>query len=183
MGLHIVQQHCQDLLTAPAMVRLSEAPQLAPAVVARAAQVVRSIHGALDGSAREQALERLVNNTLQAQGHAPIRRHDPARLPELYDPNFLNADSDLSAIAQGIAHNRSARLCLYGPPGTGKTAYGRWLAQTLEMVQNGRVCSVDGQWTSVQAQTVCLHGDGEHALAFARRLRNAFMTQGIVVQA
>ena len=131
--LHIVQQHCQDLLEAPAMARLSEAPQLAPAVVARAAQVVRSIHGTLDGSARGQALERLVNNTLQAQGHAPIRRHDPARLPELYDPNFLNADSDLSAIAQGIAHNRSARLCLYGPPGTGKTAYGRWLAQTLEM--------------------------------------------------
>ena len=131
--LHIVQQHCHGLLAAPTMARLSEAQQLAPAVVARAAQVVRSIDGALDSSAREQALERLVNNTLQAQGHAPIRRHDPARLPELYDPNFLNADSDLSAIAQGIAHNRSARLCLYGPPGTGKTAYGRWLAQTLEM--------------------------------------------------
>lgn len=57
------------------------------------------------------------------------------------------------------------------------------LAQTLEMIQRGRVRSIEGQWTSVNAQTVCLHGDGEHALAFARRLRAAFAAQGIIVQA
>ncbi|HQY39071.1 MAG TPA: ATP-binding protein, partial [Giesbergeria sp.] len=55
------------------------------------------------------------------------------RLPEVYDPAFIHADADLAAIAQGIAAHRSARLCLYGPPGTGKTAYGRWLAQALDM--------------------------------------------------
>ena len=43
------------------------------------------------------------------------------------------------------------------------------LAQTLEMVQHGRVKSITGEWATVTAQTVCLHGDGEHALAFARR--------------
>ncbi|WP_432701040.1 5-oxoprolinase subunit PxpA [Kluyvera cryocrescens] len=57
------------------------------------------------------------------------------------------------------------------------------LTQTLEMIQRGRVRSIEGQWTSVNAQTVCLHGDGEHALAFARRLRAAFAAQGIIVQA
>lgn len=57
------------------------------------------------------------------------------------------------------------------------------LAQTLEMIQRGRVRSIEGQWTSVNAQTVCLHGDGEHALAFARRVRAAFAAQGIIVQA
>lgn len=57
------------------------------------------------------------------------------------------------------------------------------LAQTLEMIQRGRVRSIEGQWTLVNAQTVCLHGDGEHALAFARRLRAAFAAQGIIVQA
>lgn len=57
------------------------------------------------------------------------------------------------------------------------------LAQTLEMVQNGRVKSITGEWTLVEAQTVCLHGDGEHALAFARRLRAAFLERGIAVQA
>ena len=31
------------------------------------------------------------------------------------------------------ARAKSGRLCLYGPPGTGKTAYGRWLAEQLDM--------------------------------------------------
>lgn len=48
------------------------------------------------------------------------------------------------------------------------------LAQTLQMVQSGRVKSQTGEWANVTAQTVCIHGDGEHALAFARRLRSAF---------
>ena len=57
------------------------------------------------------------------------------------------------------------------------------LAQTLVMVQCGRVRTVDGQWANVTAETVCLHGDGAHALAFARRLRREFTAQGIQVRA
>lgn len=57
------------------------------------------------------------------------------------------------------------------------------LAQTLEMVQHGRVKSVTGEWAQVRAQTVCLHGDGEHALAFARRLREAFAVNNIKISA
>jgi len=57
------------------------------------------------------------------------------------------------------------------------------LAQTLEMLQHGRVKSITGEWATVHAQTVCIHGDGEHALAFARRLRAAFSEEGIVVSA
>jgi len=55
------------------------------------------------------------------------------------------------------------------------------LAQTLEMVERGRVKSITGEWASVVAQTVCIHGDGEHALAFARRLREAFSARDIAV--
>ena len=57
------------------------------------------------------------------------------------------------------------------------------LAQTLEMVRYGRVTAVDGTTAHVQADTVCLHGDGEHALQFARRLRAAFAEEGILVSA
>lgn len=57
------------------------------------------------------------------------------------------------------------------------------LAQTLEMVQSGRVKSITGEWAKVVAQTVCLHGDGEHALAFARRLRAAFNAYDIQISA
>lgn len=53
------------------------------------------------------------------------------------------------------------------------------LAQTLGMVESGRVKSITGEWANVVAQTVCIHGDGEHALAFARRLRAAFEERSI----
>ncbi|MGX9740685.1 5-oxoprolinase subunit PxpA [Pseudocitrobacter corydidari] len=57
------------------------------------------------------------------------------------------------------------------------------LAQTLEMVESGRVKSINDVWTPVTAQTVCLHGDGEHALLFARRLRRAFDERSIKISA
>lgn len=57
------------------------------------------------------------------------------------------------------------------------------LAQTLEMVRAGRVIAVDGTPANVHADTVCLHGDGEHALQFARRLRAAFSEEGILASA
>ncbi|MBT2099232.1 5-oxoprolinase subunit PxpA [Enterobacter asburiae] len=63
------------------------------------------------------------------------------------------------------------------------TDEGKALAQTLEMVRAGRVIAVDGTSANVQADTVCLHGDGEHALQFARRLRAAFSEEGILVSA
>ncbi|MCE0488800.1 5-oxoprolinase subunit PxpA [Pantoea sp. Mb-10] len=55
------------------------------------------------------------------------------------------------------------------------------LAQTLAMVQQRQVKSVSGEWVNVNAETVCLHGDGPHALAFARALRMAFETHQIEV--
>ncbi|MDT8702602.1 5-oxoprolinase subunit PxpA [Kluyvera ascorbata] len=70
-----------------------------------------------------------------------------------------------------------------GQPGALISDEDQALAQTLEMVQCGRVESVDGQWARVTAETVCLHGDGSHALAFARRLRREFTAQGIQITA
>ncbi len=57
------------------------------------------------------------------------------------------------------------------------------LAQTLEMVQRSQVKSISGEWATVHAQTVCLHGDGEHALEFARRLRKEFELNNIKISA
>jgi UPF0271 protein len=55
------------------------------------------------------------------------------------------------------------------------------MAQTLAMVQQGQVKSVSGEWVAVNAQTVCLHGDGAHALLFAQRLRDLFASEQIEV--
>ncbi|WP_243078331.1 5-oxoprolinase subunit PxpA [Pantoea sp. MQR6] len=55
------------------------------------------------------------------------------------------------------------------------------IEQTLAMVQQGKVKSISGEWVAVNAQTVCLHGDGAHALQFAQRLRDVFATHQVAV--
>lgn len=57
------------------------------------------------------------------------------------------------------------------------------LSQTLAMVQHHQVQARDGSWVPVQADTVCVHGDGAHALNFARRLRDSFQQENITVTA
>ncbi|MDH2997610.1 lactam utilization protein LamB [Pasteurellaceae bacterium LFhippo2] len=46
------------------------------------------------------------------------------------------------------------------------------IAQVLQMVQQGTVTAVTGEVVPVRAESICLHGDGPHALEFARKLRN-----------
>ncbi|MGJ7490165.1 5-oxoprolinase subunit PxpA [Variovorax sp. ZT4R33] len=57
------------------------------------------------------------------------------------------------------------------------------LAQTLSLVRDHQVTAIDGSIVSVNAQSVCLHGDGAHALAFARRIRSTLEREGIAVMA
>jgi SpoVK/Ycf46/Vps4 family AAA+-type ATPase len=124
---------CSDFLDPSSVARIAESESLAPAVVTRAAAVVRSIRDDLGESGTGSAFELLIGNTLEAQGHKSIRKNEANRLPEVYDPLFIHADSDLAEVGTGLARAKSGRLCLYGPPGTGKTAYGRWLADQLEV--------------------------------------------------
>jgi SpoVK/Ycf46/Vps4 family AAA+-type ATPase len=127
----ILREACAGLLPAESVCRIAEPESLAPAVVTRAASVVRSIEDELGSAAASAAVQLLIDNTLEAQGHRPVKRNDPNRLPGVYDPAFIHADADLAQISAGLVESRSGRLCLYGPPGTGKSAFGRWLADQL----------------------------------------------------
>lgn len=57
------------------------------------------------------------------------------------------------------------------------------VARTLRMVQEGVVQAVSGETVPLRAQTVCLHGDGPHALAFARALHAALRDAGVALRA
>lgn len=127
----IARHACGDILPPSSLRRIAESEQLAPAVITRAASVVKCIRKELGDNAMPAAVESLISNTLVAQGHDAIRRSDANHLPETYDPAFINADADLVAAADGLVKTKVGRLCLYGPPGTGKTAFGRWLADHL----------------------------------------------------
>lgn len=129
----IVAQAAGDLLPPAAVERIATSEKLAPALISRAISVVQRIQGDLPADQIPGAVEWMVSATLQAQGHAAIKRQDANRLPDFYDPAFINTSDDLAGIAEGLKHTRSGRMCLYGPPGTGKTAFGRWLAEQLEI--------------------------------------------------
>jgi SpoVK/Ycf46/Vps4 family AAA+-type ATPase len=129
----ILREACGDLLDTAAVARVADSERLTPAVVTRAASVAALVRDELGQEKSAAAFESLVNGTLEAQGHRPVKKYDPDRLPEVYDPAFINADADLSRITEGIVAAGCGRLCLYGPSGTGKTAFGRWLAERLEM--------------------------------------------------
>jgi len=128
----IIHRAGGGFLDMPMVRRLAEAERLAPAVVARAVEVLRPIQAQLSKQTVDGAVELLINAVLEVQGHANIpARNDPNSLPEPYDPAFIRADVDLARVSEGLMRNGAGRLCLYGPAGTGKSAYGRWLADQL----------------------------------------------------
>ena len=57
------------------------------------------------------------------------------------------------------------------------------IAQVLQMVRDGQVKAVNGNLVAVQADSICLHGDGPHAVVFAEKIRQELLAAGIKVSA
>ena len=127
----IIEKVADGMLLPRAIERLAECETITPAVVSRAASVIKAIKGRIDEKDAASAIELIVSSTLKAQGHRPPTHDNADQLAAAYDPCFINADIDLAEVAKGLARTGSGRLCLYGPSGTGKTAYGRWLADQV----------------------------------------------------
>jgi 5-oxoprolinase (ATP-hydrolysing) subunit A len=53
--------------------------------------------------------------------------------------------------------------------------------QVIRMVREGKVHSVQGTDVSIEANTICIHGDGESALEFAQYIPKALNEAGIQV--
>lgn len=151
----MVEALCAGLADKTVKTRLAASDVLAPAVLARATHVVRSVResdAALDTSG---TLEFLVNNTLRAQGHKTLPRGGAAGLPGVYDPAFIKADCDLAVVAKGLEAARSGRLCLFGPPGTGKTAYAKWLAVQMGLsLMVRRASDLISKWVGESEENV-----------------------------
>ncbi|GAA3413229.1 LamB/YcsF family protein [Paenibacillus hodogayensis] len=55
--------------------------------------------------------------------------------------------------------------------------------QVIRMVKEGKVLSQQQVDVPIQADTICIHGDGIHAVAFAERIRRSLTEAGVLVQA
>ncbi|MCS3607243.1 AAA family ATPase [Erwinia rhapontici] len=129
----ILLEACGATLSNNDISQLASIPYLAPAVVKRAGTILQSIKDKLDEERHAHYLMFLINSTLKAQGHLPIKLKTKAKSPEFYDTAFINSDCPLGKIAATLSPADSARFCLYGPPGTGKTAWAYWLAEQLKL--------------------------------------------------
>ena len=55
------------------------------------------------------------------------------------------------------------------------------IARVLQMVQEGTVTARSGKTIPIQADSICLHGDGAKAVEFAKRIREALSHAGVEI--
>jgi len=53
--------------------------------------------------------------------------------------------------------------------------------QVVRMIKEGKVEAVTGEEIDIQADTVCIHGDGVHAVTFAKRIHQTLLEEGITL--
>lgn len=149
----IVRKLVADQVSDPAALNaLADLDDLLPAQLERAAKVVE-----LAGLAGEperwagvvQTLER--SRALLGQKRRPIVTAQT--LP--YNLSYLNADTDLHTLADGLRRTGRGSLCMYGPPGTGKTAFCQWLAHALNKpLLVKRVSDLMSKWVGETEQNI-----------------------------
>jgi len=55
------------------------------------------------------------------------------------------------------------------------------VARVIRMVTEGKVAAVTGKDIAIQADSICVHGDGEKALLFVKKIRTALEAEGVEV--
>lgn len=55
------------------------------------------------------------------------------------------------------------------------------IARVLQMVQKGTVVARTGEEIAIEADSICLHGDGVKAVEFAKRIRQALTAAGVEI--
>lgn len=112
--------------------QIAENEALVPAIIERSANVVRMSGVVQESSNVEATLQSLLSNTIEAMGYSRLKTVSTNKTFN-YRLDVLNTNHSLEIICKGLQQNKEARICLYGPSGTGKTAFGKYIAQTLDL--------------------------------------------------
>lgn len=54
--------------------------------------------------------------------------------------------------------------------------------QVIQMVRDGSVTATNGETVLIRAETICIHGDGAHALEFAVAVRDNLIANGVSIK-
>jgi 5-oxoprolinase (ATP-hydrolysing) subunit A len=93
-------------------------------------------------------------------------------------------EEGLVAIDEGFAdraYTPAGKLVSRSEPNAVLDSDDKACRQAINMACDGRVRACDGSWFEVNPQTLCLHGDGAHAVEFARMIRAALAETDVAV--
>ncbi len=124
----IIKKYSNNILDEESIERLSEHEHIAPALISTAVKVTDNI----PDKQKNKALLQLINNTLKAQGYFELEKSGEEVLPKNYKLEFINSDTNLEELVEGIKEHKSARVCFYGASGTGKSAFAKHISKVLE---------------------------------------------------
>jgi len=79
------------------------------------------------------------------------------------------------------AYEEDGSLTPRALPGSVITDEEEAIARVLQMVQDGTVTSRSGKTIPIQADSICLHGDGVKAVEFAKRIRAELTAAGMEI--
>ena len=124
----IIKKYSNNILDEESIETLSEHESIAPALISSAIKVTDT----LPEKQQSKALLQLINNTLKAQGYPEVVKNAEGVLPKNYQLDFINTDTNLEELVEGIKEHQSARICFYGASGTGKSAFAKHIAKMLD---------------------------------------------------
>ncbi len=96
------------------------------------------------------------------------------------------AGAQLVLVPEGFpdrGYRRDGRLVPRGEPGAVFGDPATVAARAVSLVVRGGIESVDGAWTALEVETVCVHGDTPGAALTARAVRDALESASVVVRA
>ncbi|MED3573659.1 5-oxoprolinase subunit PxpA [Cytobacillus praedii] len=138
-------------------------------------------HGALYNAAAEKS------EIAEAIAEAVYDSIPEAYLFGLCNSELIHAGQKigLKTASEAFADRRyteDGRLCSRLLPDAVLKSFDDILGQVKEFVFNGRVKTKSGQWLTLQADTICFHGDGKNAALYSAEIRKVLEDAGVLVR-
>lgn len=87
----------------------------------------------------------------------------------------------VSEVFADRAYEEDGTLVNRKKPGAMITDEDEAIRRVVRMVKEGKVTAISGRDIPIRAESICVHGDGEKALLFSKRIRAAMEAEGVAV--
>lgn len=138
-------------------------------------------HGALyNMAARDAALAQTVARAVQAVG-ANLRLFGLSMSYSISEAKHMGLTTASEVFADRTYQSDGA-LTPRTQPNALLESEEASIQQVLQMITQQSVTSISGDTVPIAAETVCLHGDGAHAVAFARNIFHTLQANAVVIK-